>query len=136
MSCEALLARKGDLISFQGQYKVEISTQCDLCLTPVTRRIEQRFSLTLISESGYDEPEGDVELSLQSNDVEFYQGQEINLTQYFEHQLLLDLPFSIVCSENCKGLCSICGANLNETQCQCDTDDGSQPFSVLKNLRS
>jgi uncharacterized protein len=33
--------------------------------------------------------------------------------------LLLMLPTKMLCREDCKGLCDICGCNLNETTCDC-----------------
>ena len=36
-----------------------------------------------------------------------------------------------LCSENCKGLCPICGTNLNEKQCNCEEEKFS-PFACLK----
>lgn len=36
-----------------------------------------------------------------------------------------------LCSENCKGLCPICGTNLNEKQCNCEEEKYS-PFACLK----
>ena len=34
--------------------------------------------------------------------------------------MLLSLPAYPVCQEGCKGLCSVCGNNLNERECGCD----------------
>ena len=38
------------------------------------------------------------------------------IRQYFG----LNMPFSPLCREDCKGLCLTCGADLNDTDCSCD----------------
>jgi uncharacterized protein len=98
--------------------------------------MEQSFQLDLVSEDNNSLPEGDTEITMDSPELDFYTGEEIFLEQYFEDQLILDLPLTVTCSDNCKGLCSICGGNLNQKQCDCLKETGNSPFSVLKDLKS
>lgn len=49
--------------------------------------------------------------------------------------LLSELPFKTVCSEECRGLCPTCGADLNAGPCQCPPKTDS-PFDVLRNLKT
>jgi uncharacterized protein len=44
----------------------------------------------------------------------------IDLDPVVREQLLLALPGYPVCREDCKGLCTVCGVNLNERDCGCD----------------
>ena len=47
--------------------------------------------------------------------------------------LLLELPYRFLCSEDCKGLCSNCGINLNLGTCTChEEEEVTNPFSALK----
>ena len=41
---------------------------------------------------------------------------------------------TMVCSESCKGLCPICGANLNRGQCGCQTQKVDARLSALESL--
>ena len=50
-----------------------------------------------------------------------YEGERLDLTDAFFDNLFLEMPMTSVCSETCKGLCPICGANLNRGQCSCQT---------------
>ncbi|MFH2131519.1 MAG: DUF177 domain-containing protein [bacterium] len=135
MVCSAELALKRDAIQLHGTYVVEIETSCDICLEPVSIKLDQEFDLILIDEASYQEPESDFEISTQSEDVDFYRGQDILLSEHFEDQLLLDLPFSIKCSENCRGICPNCGVNRNVESCQCSDNRGNSPFSILGDLK-
>ncbi len=60
----------------------------------------------------------------------------IDLTPLIESAILLDLPRVPLCSDDCKGLCPICGTNLNVQTCDCKVDEPSStnPFSVLKDI--
>ncbi len=136
MFCKAELIRKQDAIMLHGAYTVSIETGCGNCLEPVRFEMEREFDLVLVDEEAYAVPEGDVEISLRSEDVDFYNGQEIPLSGYFEDQLLLDLPFSIKCSDGCMGICPDCGINRNTDSCRCVENSGNNPFSVLGDLEN
>ena len=56
-------------------------------------------------------------------------------------EIILNLSTRVLYKPECKGLCQVCGTNLNEKNCDCDklqTSDNitpNNPFSVLKNLK-
>jgi len=46
-------------------------------------------------------------------------GYSIDLSSNIKDMLMLDYPIKILCKEDCNGLCSSCGKNLNEATCDC-----------------
>lgn len=67
----------------------------------------------------------------------------IDLVPLLEAAILVDLPLQPLCRENCAGICPDCGANLNESSCDCasareaeraEFEAAKNPFSVLKDL--
>ena len=58
----------------------------------------------------------------------------IDLLPLIREYLYLDIPISPVCKPDCKGLCPICGSDLNLSNCNHDEEDGDPRFSVLKAL--
>ena len=77
----------------------------------------------------------------EDEDAEDYQtlsdDHVIDLEPLLRTAVSLALPFSPLCTEDCKGLCPRCGANLNEGPCDCEPEDelpSSNPFAVLRNL--
>ena len=58
----------------------------------------------------------------------------IDLDELLTADILLELPSKFLCSDNCKGLCPKCGANLNETTCNCTTKQIDPRLEVLKQL--
>lgn len=46
---------------------------------------------------------------------------ELDLEELLREELQLSWPSKVLCSEECKGICSVCGQNLNEGDCECDS---------------
>ncbi|MDR3332994.1 MAG: DUF177 domain-containing protein [Synergistaceae bacterium] len=59
---------------------------------------------------------------------------EFDLKQYVWETLLLFLPERVLCSEDCRGLCQICGKDLNEGDCSCREEGGDPRFAVLGDI--
>jgi uncharacterized protein len=80
--------------------------------------------------------EAEHELAGGELDTEFYEGDEIEPLEIVKEQLLISIPMVPLHSPDCKGLCSVCGADLNKTECgherNAPGDFGA--FSALKDL--
>lgn len=63
-----------------------------------------------------------------------YQDQTIDLAFPAWEALVLELPMKPVCDEACRGLCPVCGANLNERTCGCEAERADARFLSLKKL--
>lgn len=58
----------------------------------------------------------------------------LSLIPVFEEEMTLQLPTKLLCTEDCKGLCVKCGANLNKVSCGCVTKEIDPRLEVLKAL--
>lgn len=62
----------------------------------------------------------------------------LDLDLIAQDDILLELPIRMLCSEDCKGLCPVCGCNLNREQCGCQQPEWEpqgrtvRPFADLK----
>ena len=63
-----------------------------------------------------------------------YEGEKLDLSDAFFDNLFLEMPMTSVCSESCKGLCPVCGADLNLGQCDCQKNKIDARFSALESL--
>lgn len=109
-------------VTISGVITCFIRGNCDRCLKDLNVAIDLPFDQTFYK----DEAEFD--------DQYVYSSSVLNATQAVEDEIVLSLPMSLLCDDDCKGLCPKCGCNLNESQCDCDTTR-ENPFSVLKNLK-
>ena len=58
----------------------------------------------------------------------------LDLDETVISDVLLSLPQKNLCKEDCKGLCSQCGHNLNEGECDCDKKQVDPRLEILKQL--
>ena len=72
--------------------------------------------------------------SATDEDAYIYSGSKLDVTKAVCDEIVLSLPLSFLCKEDCKGLCHKCGTDLNKQTCSCDTTPDNA-FSVLKNLK-
>ena len=63
-----------------------------------------------------------------------YEGEKLDLSAAFFNNLFLEMPMTSVCSDSCKGLCPVCGANQNRRQCDCLNQTIDARLSALGTL--
>jgi DUF177 domain-containing protein len=64
-----------------------------------------------------------------------YAGEEIALTDMLREHVILAEPMQPLCHDDCRGLCPVCGQDLNVRRCECREEQVQSPFAVLKQLR-
>jgi uncharacterized protein len=126
---EASLARAERRILIEVHAAAALSCECVRCLAPISLDVPVDFELTLVPEDEYEsDPHSAKEDSKaavagsfvpKGVDEEVYRGKEIDLDPFLREQIVLAMPGYPVCKENCKGLCTVCGGNLNERDCDC-----------------
>ena len=120
----SVLNRAG-VVTFTYQASTELHLLCDRCLTEMTELFQPVFTHVLVRSLNQAE-EGD-EYVLVENDT-------LDLTELVYADLFLALPSKHICKEDCKGLCPICGQNLNERVCDCKPVQGDPRLEILKKL--
>ena len=58
----------------------------------------------------------------------------LDVDEQLTEQLEVEFPLRFLCDEDCKGLCSKCGKNLNEGECNCSKGDIDPRFAPLQKL--
>lgn len=123
-----------DHIRIQGMLQGVLQINCHRCLAPCLWTLEEPVDITLFNEA---EAPGEEELELEPEelDFEYFDGEVIEIDELIAEQIFLALPFKVLCSESCKGICPGCGANLNEEVCRCSADAKDNPFARLAELK-
>lgn len=125
----------------QGHFSAELKAPCKRCTTDVPVPVNVDFSLRMVPEAlapraddtvegavprvrrKYSKKEDDGQAAVAASfeldeiDAEPFNGKTIDLDPVVREQVLLALPVSVVCRDDCKGLCSTCGQDLNEQDC-------------------
>jgi len=129
----------------RGELTANLSGPCKRCTTDVEFELPVKFTLNLIpkelagqvSDAVDDDEEGSEggSFDLDQADEELFDGKEIDLDPIVREQVLLALPMDVVCGEDCKGLCPVCGQNRNEKACQCDPKVTDPRWMALKDIK-
>ena len=59
----------------------------------------------------------------------------LDITEVVRQDLIIALPMQPLCSLDCKGLCPVCGANLNEGHHECHSEEVDPRWAVLAQLK-
>lgn len=106
--------------------KVEFNYRlpCDRC----TKEVETPFSLSFTYYPV-------LSLTDESDDrFVLIKDYKLDIDELVREDVLLELPTKYLCSEDCKGLCPVCGADLNKGSCGCETHQTDPRLEVLKKL--
>jgi uncharacterized protein len=128
-----MITKSGDTICIRGELAAKISQECGRCLEPATIPIGGDFVYTLVPAKV--EVAKDLELTAQELETSYYHGDFIDLAPMICEQIVLQVPMKILCTVDCKGLCSHCGINLNTGSCVCRSDVMDDRLAVLKKIR-
>ncbi len=63
-----------------------------------------------------------------------FSGDELDLTAFTAESVLLAVPVRSLCREDCRGLCSQCGTDLNSESCACETNDTDPRLADLADI--
>jgi uncharacterized protein len=122
-------------IRLRGRLSAELELQCARCLEPVPQQVRREFEL-LYRPLGADAGRDELSVTDAEAEIGYYQGEGLLLEDVLREQILLALPLKITCREECKGLCPLCGKNLNQEQCSCSTEVEDPRWAALKEVRS
>ena len=115
----------GKKLVITGQADVTLNIPCDRCL----KEVEVPFSLDFEKHVNL-EAEDDKE----SDETNYIDGYNLDVDKLLYNEILIGWPMKVLCSEDCKGICSVCGQNLNEGTCDCE-DTGLDPrMSVIRDV--
>ena len=97
-----------------GTAELTFDTKCDRCLTEVPTAMKLKFDRIVYSPEAEVSEEEDTEQS-------FMDGWQLDVEAFVYDEILVNWPAKILCKEDCKGICPVCGQNRNLKECGCDT---------------
>ena len=98
----------------KGKFDINLNIPCDRCLTDVNVNLHCDSELEVLYKDDKATDENDEEVS-------YLHGHEFIIDEFVNVCVLMNMPSKVLCHDDCKGLCPVCGGNLNETDCGCDS---------------
>lgn len=103
------ICNRAGIVSFRADARLMLDTVCDRCAEPVCRELVIPMDCVLVT--GLNEED--------NADFILVEDLHFDLDGLVRENIFLSLPSRILCSPDCRGLCPICGANLNSGACSC-----------------
>ena len=116
-----------------GTVKTALEHECSRCLEPFRHPVDSAFDIRYLPQTGNT---GEEEKEVEEDDLSdaFYRDDQIDLMHLMEEQFYLAMPMKPLCRQDCKGLCSNCGTNLNVATCDCQVRWEDPRLAGLKAL--
>jgi uncharacterized protein len=127
--------RSGAEVIVNGRLSSRVSVECDRCLKTVELPISAEFRVDYITGQDYESSHA-AELTADDLDVSVFDGERIDVDELVKEQILLSVPDRTLCREDCKGICSTCGADLNAGACNCEQTDIDPRWEALKKFKN
>ncbi len=128
------LTRTGRDVVASGAVKATVGMPCSLCLGPARTSVDAPIKLIFVPEEDEERADGSDEKDpLDDTDFVPYDGDVIDLAPIVREQLILAVPMSIHCKDDCRGLCPTCGQDLNERDC--GHREGGRPAQLGDQLK-
>jgi len=113
----------GTVYRVTGEIDYERFFACDRCLKPCCERAKSVFDENFSS------------LAEDSAEATHFDGDAIDLSDLVRDTILVSEPLTNLCREDCLGLCSVCGHDLNEGDCGCERKSVDPRLEKLLELK-
>jgi len=113
-----------------GNIDTAVRYTCSRCVGEFSKVLSAGFDLQYLPQPKSTGTE-EIELRYEDMDVGFYDGISLDIDLVVLEQIELALPMKFVCREDCRGLCPMCGADLNQSACRCAEGEPDSRMAAL-----
>jgi uncharacterized protein len=116
IEAEVTVKRHGHAAEVAGTVKADLQLTCSRCLEGIRHTDAFSFRKEYLPASGSFGEGQDMELSGEDLEVEFH-NNIIDLDEVVKEEVILRVPAKPLCTPDCRGLCPVCGADMNKSPC-------------------
>lgn len=123
-------------MSSVGKNKVHIAGHTDVVMNLVCDRCLEEFEQTIpiVIDSVIDTSVFDSDKVDEIDELSYFEDCNIDMDALIKKELMGLVPIQILCKDDCKGLCKVCGTNLNHGSCSCDDFVPDPRLSVFSDI--
>jgi Predicted metal-binding, possibly nucleic acid-binding protein len=117
------VVNNGRFFAVTGTAGAASALTCTRCLDDFSRQVSIPFTETFREQGAADDPDATV-----------FHGDEIDIAEIVREAMIIAEPLKALCSDDCQGLCPICGVNRNQISCDCKTVGIDPRLAALEKL--
>lgn len=110
----SIVNQENAAVHITGETDIEVSIPCDKCLEEVPTTIHLDIDKTLRISDG-------ALIDEEMEETDYLIGFELDVDKLVYAEILVNWPMKVLCKDDCKGICKVCGMNLNKGTCNCDS---------------
>ncbi len=133
---ELSVSKSQDQLICRGKVKTSVKLECSRCLTEYDQNISS--DLDFVIDLAGNLSAGSIGDGMKSEEEGYFVADPsstfFEIDDLVREAIILSLPLKPLCSEDCKGLCPICGTDLNRSQCSCVKEKTDPRWDQLKGL--
>lgn len=118
------------VLELEGKGSVTVEIPCDRCLERVSVPFELMFKRKVDMKQSEEDRIKDLD---ESN---YITGLDLDVDMLVYDEILINWPLKVLCKEDCKGICSQCGQNLNHGTCDCDQTSLDPRMAAISDIFS
>jgi uncharacterized protein len=135
LKVSADLTQLHDQTLFRGRIMTVLRLSCSRCAEDFERPLDSELVFVLkyapfVNNLPPEENESEDYFILPEGTPEF------DFSELVREKIILSVEMKPLCRTDCRGLCPICGANLNQTSCDCRREEIDERWLPLKNLKN
>ncbi len=119
-----------DIVSIAFKTQVDVVRTCSRCLSDV----ECSYDLSVFRNINVVSKEAYIEDASEADEISYIEDCNLDIDMLVLDELYTMLPMNVVCKEDCKGICKVCGTNLNESTCNCDQTVPDPRMAVFSDI--
>ncbi len=114
VSVKGSISCRADVVNFNAHVAFVFTGVCDRCAEDITKDMELDIEKVLVKSISGDDYDDEKYIILPDG--------ILDLDELIREEIIMFLPYKMLCREDCKGLCPKCGKNLNKGKCDCKKD--------------
>jgi uncharacterized protein len=122
-----LVNQENEHVLITGTVDMEVSIPCARCLEDVPTHLHFDIDKTL------DIKDGTV-VDEEMEETDYLIGFELDVDRFVYAEILVNWPMRVLCKEDCKGICKVCGMNLNSGACNCQRTELDPRMAAIQDI--
>lgn len=119
--------RENKRLLIQGTVDIVVSIPCGRCLEEVPTNVHFEIDKEIkLDKSAVNDDEVD--------DIDYLIGFDLDIDKFIYREILVNWPMKVLCKDDCKGICKVCGMNLNEGDCNCQRTELDPRMAAIQDV--